>query len=276
MASGSRLRIRLGALRRTLGDRWLGLVAPARLFYVISHERSGTHFVMNTIMKNTYVRQGFHDLGGWPGPYDAPARRFAHIDAFNRTWDTAPRTAAMIKSHCDRALFDARYRQAKVVYVLRDPRDVLTSFFHYLNRPEFARYNPGAGDHRSPEFPVFLHRPISPFLRNTYSLAGNFANVAERWAAHVAGWLNTPATLTVRYEDLHQNHAAVLARLVAFLDLRPRRRTRPVALHDAPSILPRKGVIGDWRSAFAEGDEAFLRAAVERAGVDWTRVTVRT
>ncbi len=268
-----RLRVTLGTLRRQLGDRLVTCRAPDRLIYVISHERSGTHFVMNTLLRNTYIRPGFHDLGEWKGPYDQPERRFAHIDAFNRTWAGASGRATLVKSHCDRPLFDAAYRAAPVLYVLRDPRDVLASLFHYLNRPEFARYNPGAGDHRCQDFSAFLRRPLTPFLRHGYSLGGDFGTVAERWAAHVAGWLDSPGTLTVRYEDLQRDFTATLARMIAFLGLQPRRRLRPVGLFDAPSILPRKGIVGEWRALFARGDDALVRAAVEKAGLDWQRVS---
>ena len=256
-------------LRRIILHKMLDIISPDLLFYVISHERSGTHFMINTILRNTYAKRGWHNVGEWFGPYDNHTDRFAHIDAFNSTWEQARKQRAIIKSHCDRDLIEAQYKRAKVIYVLRDPRDTLTSWFHYLNRDEFYHHNPQVPDHRCESFAEFLRRPLSPFLKYSYSLHGNFSNVAERWASHVSGWLGTPGTLVCRYEQLHRDYRFVLGRVADFLGLRLRLRTRPVGLHDVPSILPRKGIIGDWRNVFSEADEAFLREAVEKAGIDW-------
>jgi hypothetical protein len=260
---------------RYLNKRLLDTISPDLLFYVISHERSGTHFLINTIRGNTYVRQGWHVIHEWFGPYDEPANRFAHIDAFNATWEQAYREGAIIKSHCDRLLFDARYKRAKTIYVLRDPRDTLTSWFHYLNSDTFHRCNSQVGDHRCQSFSEFLRRPVSPWLRYGYSLCGDFSNVVERWASHVSGWLTMPDVLIVRYGDLKRDYKAVLERVSDFVGLRLRVRARPVSLHDAPSVLPRKGIIGDWKSLFTQADETFLQRVVERAGIDWFEVIDR-
>ncbi len=249
--------------------RLLEFLSPDILFYVISHERSGTHFVMNTILRNTYIRQCWNNIGEWFGPYDNYTKRFEHIDAFNSTWEQAWKQAAIIKSHCDRDLFRSRYKNTKVIYVLRDPRDTLTSWFHYLNRDEFYYNNPQVSDHRCESFSEFLMRSVSLFLKQSYSLNGNFSNVAERWASHVSGWLGAPDTLVVRYEDMHRDYKPVLVKVSDFLGLRLRLRTRPVSLHDLQSILPRKGIIGDWKNVFSESDEAFLQEAVEKEGIDW-------
>ena len=265
-------RNKLGGARRALERHVFAFLPPAPLFYVISHERSGTHFLINTILRNTYIRQDWHNIGEWFGPYDDPRTRFAHIDAFNAKWDQLGRKATIIKSHCDRDLFEARYKKAKVIYVLRDPRDTLTSWFHYLNRDEFYHYNPQVPDHRCESFSKFLRKPVTPFLRYSYSLHGNFSNVAERWASHVSGWLEASDTLVVRYEGLLRDYKSVLIKISDFLGLRLRLLTRPVGLHDMLSILPRKGIIGDWRNIFSEADEAFLQRAVEKAGISWDEV----
>ncbi|MBT8763360.1 sulfotransferase domain-containing protein [Desulfohalobiaceae bacterium Ax17] len=275
MNSYFRFKERLRGVKRKLEHGLLALLSPDLLFYIISHERSGTHFVINTILRNIYIRQGWHNIGEWFGS-DDPTNRFAHIDEFNRKWEQTYKQAAIIKSHCERDLFEARYRRAKVIYVLRNPRDTLTSWFYYLNRVEFYQYNPQVPDHRCKSFSEFLRRPISSFLKHSYSLHADFSNVAERWASHVSGWLKVagsePDVLVVRYEELHRDYKPVLKEVASFLGLRLRLRTRPVSLNDASAILPRKGIIGDWLNVFSEADEAFLREAVEKAGIKWDRV----
>jgi Sulfotransferase domain len=242
-------------------------------FYVISHERSGTHFLINTIFQNAFITPKWYNIGEWFGPYENFSNRFEHIDKFNNVWQQSASVRGIVKSHCDRDLFQARYKKAKVIYIVRDPRDTLVSLYYYLNRPEFYQYNPLVPDHRSKSFSEFLRRPISPFLRYSYSLNGNFANIAERWSSHVYGWCNAPDTLVVHYEDLHRDYAYVLAIASQFIGLRLKGRTKSVGLLDVPSILPRKGIIGDWKNVLSVDDEEFLRIAVERAGNDWTLLT---
>ena len=208
-----------------------------------------------------------HNIGEWFGPYDNPADQRLHIDAFNAQWAEKATGASIIKSHCDRDLFEAYYTKAKVVYVLRDPRDVMTSWFHYLNNPKYYSKNPQVEDHRCASFADFIRRPASPFLRHCYSLKGDFSNVVERWAEHVKGWIEAPDTIVVRYEDLKIDSGKVLAPAADFLGLSLRRKINRVALEDAPSVLPRKGEIGDWRSLFSPEDERFLVEAIEKSGL---------
>lgn len=273
MSVGNLVKKSLKTMKR---ESHLGLwriISPDIVFYVISHERSGTHFVINSILRNTFIKQGINNIGEWFGPYDKYNNRFTHINNFNSRWEDLHRKATIIKSHCDRGLFEEMYKKVKVIYVLRDPRDTLTSWFHYLNRNEYYRNNPVVEDHRCKSFSKFLKRPISPFLRYSYSLHGNFSNVAERWASHVSGWLNMPETLVVHYEALLQNYKSVLVHICEFLGLHIRWRIRSIGLNDAPSILPRRGVIGDWKNIFSDCDEEFVRQAVEQAGINWSLVT---
>ena len=243
------------------------LSAPRMLFYVISHERSGTHFTINSILRNCVVRRGMHNIGEWFGPYENAAHQRFHIDAFNARWVEKQSGASIIKSHCDRDLFEAYFKKAKVVYVLRDPRDVMTSWFHYLNNPKYYASNPQVDDHRCASFAEFIRRPVSPFLLHCYSFKGNFSNVVERWAEHAKGWIGAPDTIVVRYEDLKTEPSKVLGEVAAFLGLSVRRKISRVTLENAPSILPRKGEIGDWQSLFRPEDERFLMEAIEKTGL---------
>lgn len=258
---------------RLLDHQMMMFFCSDQPFYVISHERSGTHFLINTILKNAFVRQNHHNIGEWFGPYDDQVHRFDHIDAINTGWSELGKQVSIVKSHCDRDLFEARYKRSKIIYVLRDPRDVLVSFFHYLNTEEFHHFNPSAGDHRCRSFSEFLRRPISPFLRFGFSLNGDFSNVAERWATHVGGWAGSPDILLVRYEDLHADYEAVVRRVAVYLGLRLRPWRQKVRLHDAPTVLPRKGIVGDWKNVFDGSDVAFLQSVLEEYGIDWNWAT---
>lgn len=108
-----------------------------RRVYVISHERSGTHFLINTINNNLKVNVGFgfgspscdygHNyIGDWLGPYKDEQNRFKEIYYFNRfSWEIAAYSNTLIKSHCSFDLYEKKFKKAPVIYIYRDPRDTM-------------------------------------------------------------------------------------------------------------------------------------------------------
>jgi len=220
-------------------------------FYVVSHERSGTHFLINTLERNTVVRPGYHTAGEWMGPYvSGEPSEFAYIDALRADWRAITSRVSIIKTHSDRELFEFRYPKAKAVYVLRDPRDTIVSLYYYLIR-QADRSTQASAVHDHAALSDFLRRPLSPTLRWANSRYGRGSNVVDRWAHHVKGWLGAEDTVAVRYEELKTDFTGVLERVAPFLRLELRPSLSPVELHEAFSILPRKGVIGDWRNHIA-------------------------
>ena len=221
------------------------------------------------------VNSGSVFPGEWVGPYASGTQsQFEHIDKLGAHWGQITTVASIIKTHSDHDLFDFRYPRAKVVYVLRDPRDTLVSFCLYLKDPpnKTFRWLP---DHQYSSMSAFLRRPLSSFLRWCYSRGGTGRNIAERWANHVKGWVGADDTIVVRYDELKTDFRRVLGRLSPFLNLGLLPALFPVSLHESFSVAPRKGVIGDWRNHLTADDEAFVRDAVERTGLDWDAVTWR-
>jgi estrone sulfotransferase len=83
----------------------------------------------------------------------------------------------------------------KVVYVIRDPRDTMVSYWHYR---KFL----------SPDFNL----PLADFLTSKDHWPCD-------WDEHVTSWLlpqSHPHLLLVRYEDMHKDAAAVLRRVLEF------------------------------------------------------------
>jgi len=106
----------------------------------------------------------------------------------------------IMKSH---EYFDARFR--KVVYIVRDPRDVVVSQFH------FFRKRRRIGDDSS----------IEQFV--TRFVAGETCDYGS-WGDNVASWLvtrqNSPGFLLLRYEDMVAQTSAELTRVASFLGVR--------------------------------------------------------
>jgi hypothetical protein len=96
--------------------------------------------------------------------------------------------------------FDPRYR--RVIYVVRDPRDVALSQYHYLRK--LARIED--------EFPIEDY--VERFL------AGELNHHLGSWGENVGSWLATrarhPGFLLLRYEDLVSGTARELNRVADF------------------------------------------------------------
>jgi Sulfotransferase domain len=104
----------------------------------------------------------------------------------------------LIKTH---EYFDPRYR--KVIYLVRDPRDVVLSLYNF--RRKYSSVDDSY--------------PIEQYVAERF-LPGD---LDVSWGEHVGSWLGTrmnrPGFLLVRYEDLLQDPTRELSRLASFLGI---------------------------------------------------------
>ena len=104
----------------------------------------------------------------------------------------------LIKTH---EYFEPRYR--KVIYVVRDPRDIAVSLYNFRRK------------YRS----VDDSYPIEQYIAKRF-LPGD---LDVSWGEHVGSWLGTrmdqPGFLLVRYEDLLQDPTRELWRVAGFLGI---------------------------------------------------------
>lgn len=149
----------------------------------------------------------------------------------------------------------------RVVYIVRDARDVYVSYFHYLKSslpPQMT-------------FADFLRKPdVWPC----------------RWHEHVTSWIDKPNVLVVRYEDTLEAPKSQLLQVLdhwsirTFSDSRIEQaitassfdrmkmleaeRGRPYLSDEErekrSTTFMRQGKSGGWRDIFSKDDEAFLRA----------------
>jgi hypothetical protein len=130
---------------------------------------------------------------------------FANIEAFipdatalsSRELKRVPRPR-LIKTH---EYFEPRYR--KVIYLVRDPRDVALSLYNFRRK------------YRS----VDDSYPVERYVAERF-LPGD---LDVSWGEHVGSWLgsrlNHPGFLLLRYEDLLQDPTRELCRLAGFLGI---------------------------------------------------------
>jgi Sulfotransferase domain len=108
----------------------------------------------------------------------------------------------ILKSH---ECFDARYR--RVIYIVRDPRDVAISNYHWEMKlrsiPEGC--------------------PIEEFVLRW--MDGTYWRRIGSWADHVNSWMATrqghESFMLMRYEDLQENPRSELAHVARFMGLNP-------------------------------------------------------
>lgn len=204
---------------------------------VVSHERSGTHFLMNTLAAcYGYVSQPWIDLDA-PAEnilrlYDRPKIRDILLDMAKRP------LANLVKSHHAADFFTGelpRVLPRYVVFVIyRDPVPVMVSFWRYLHK-------------HFPGDPVVLWQSCfesGPKVADPLTFAGaapagrvlryqvqQHATMIQRWAAHVRGWLavaaEQPRVVPVRYEDLDVRYEDTVRTFANVLGRPPQALVRP-------------------------------------------------
>lgn len=187
-------------LRRAIieAKRVFGLHSPGRNLavfpddtFLVSFPKSGNTWarflIANLVRPNQKI--DFSNVNGViPGPEVTRNRELMRI----------PRPR-ILKSH---QYFDPRYKQ--VIYIVRDPRDVVVSQYHFQRKRKLV----------PDEFPLtdFVHK----FLAGETCFYGS-------WGEHVGSWLATryghPGFLLLRYEDMVADTAPELTKVASFLKL---------------------------------------------------------
>jgi sulfotransferase family protein len=156
-----------------------------------------------------------------------------------------PRPRIMKSHEC----FDPRYR--KVIYIVRDPRDVAISNYHFEMKLRSVR--------EGTTLDQFVPRWVD----------GVYWRRIGSWADHVNSWLSTregqPGFLLVRYEQLQADPPGELARIAAFVGLEtsPERIARAVELSSAQNMRKMERTQGErWvATSHTRADKPFVGKA---------------
>lgn len=222
---------------------------------VVSHERSGTHFLMNSLAAGFgYISEPFIN-------FDQPEVninyfRPSSIAGYFKRFEDKP-LANTVKSHHPVEFFDGILerltRRYTVFYIYRDPRDTMLSLWEFLHKLDWRE---GPKLDRCRHF--IRAEPSGRLLR--YQLH-QYPNMLKRWEAHVRSWLHAaednPEVVPVAYEALNEDYAGTLKRLaerlgIELVSLERPSRTRNVVL---PSTLNGQH---RWSDHFNEADMAFF------------------
>ena len=178
---------------------------------VCSHERSGTHFLMNSLANRTnytsnpYLNYDLYPLGTFVNFFDKTATR-NFLDSLSRTNSDGDQlhTSSIIKSH-----FWASHLEyaevplpVKFIYIWREPAATLVSFWRYLHSCQWDE-----GPKTATPLELAQSRPSGQSQR--YQSA-NHTSYFSRWANHVSDGISFCArhsdACIVRYEDLVRNY----------------------------------------------------------------------
>ncbi len=189
------------------------------LILVQSHRRSGTHFLIDEIRARFPVAREWMHLDGdfFARLMQMPVVVKSHDAYFGeklkerRPWHSYMHWVAA----------SSLYTNAKHVYIVRNPRDVLRSQFYFdLKGHEPAyRIDPDAS---------FADYVKAPSARDP---TGKLSQIGY-WCAHVKAWHSRPEPHVLRYEDLLAHPEAEMERLSAYLglDLQKPRRVKSSAI----------------------------------------------
>ncbi|MBV6403152.1 MAG: hypothetical protein CNIPEHKO_03483 [Anaerolineales bacterium] len=222
----------------------------------ISFPKSGTHLLDQILLGFSNVapyakrlHSFYAEYEGESGVKRAPEQAIRWLDSLH------PRDVASAHLFA-RTEAVARVCSPKFIpyFIFRDPRDVVVSHVFYVT--EMEKHHVHHAYYQSlPDFDSRLK--VSILGRPDAGI--EFPNIAERFAPYM-DWLNHPEVLSIHFEDLINDRAATLTRILDhFLTRIPLQTPRKLILDSLessinPSRSPtfRSGKTGEWKKYFTD------------------------
>jgi hypothetical protein len=222
----------------------------------ISFPKSGTHLLDQILLGFNHVgpfsrrlHSFYAEYEGESGSKRSPEQALAWLDSL-RPGDVASAHLfardEVVKCVCNSAFIP--------YFIFRDPRDVVVSHVFYVTDMEARHvhhdYYTSLPDFDSRLKVSILGRPDSNV---------EFSDVAARFAPYL-GWLDQPSVLKIHFEDLINDRATTLNRIIDhFLARVPLQAPRQLILESLessinPSRSPtfRSGKTGEWKKHFTQ------------------------
>ncbi len=222
----------------------------------ISFPKSGTHLLDQILLGfskaapfSTRLHSFYAEYEGESGIKRTPEQALAWLDSLH------PRDIASAHLFARAEILSRVCTPAFVPYfIFRDPRDVVISHVFYVTEME-TRHVHHAYYQSLPNFDSRLE--VSILGRPETEI--EFPNITERFAPYL-GWLDRPEILSIHFEDLIENRAATLNRILEHFSKRvtlhvPTNRileALKISINPSKSPTFRSGKTGEWKKHFSD------------------------
>jgi hypothetical protein len=245
---------------------------------IITHERSGTHLCMDYLrnfFQDTYLKQyPFQRTRNlyWVFPTLPTEKKLPFFISSLQNAKSRPlikthvtTNLKAIKDQAQRDLFHALFEESDHIYVVRDGRDVLVSYFYFR-----IKFNNGT-------------RNFSNYLRSPLRIGHR--TVVKYWADHITEWYDKlEQDKFVCFESLRNNLTETVTSLGHSLGLtRNNRAIQPIqvdkqrmvralkcalGIQHSSAVLPGYGHSKTWASHFSESDKDFFKEVAGQELID--------
>ena len=176
---------------------------------VCSHERSGTHFMMNSISECTeytvspFLNFDYMPLGAFVNFFSKESinKFLFSLQDISQNEYSSYCVNSIIKSHFPLSLLDHNKNLCRVIYIYRNPEEVFISYWKFLHR-----WNWLEGPKLSSPLELIKTNPKGQSQR--YQIE-NHTNYFARWASHIIdaknAEINSSNIVLVNYSELKNN-----------------------------------------------------------------------
>ncbi len=228
---------------------------------IASHRRSGTHFLIDSLFNNFVdIKNGYVNLDRLLTTHNENLS----ISQFKKIISNRKKTILKTHTFGDFSTFTDKIIScfikeeilpfAKIIYIHRDGKDVLNSLYYYL-QSKGGKYK---------FFSEFIHS------KNKFDNYKTYLNRIEFLREHKNSWEKRDV-FRIEYEYLKNDYNNNLEKIAKYLNLnlnqkiikigikkynilqRGIRRIFP-SMFISTAVLPRKGIIDDWKNNFSEKD----------------------
>lgn len=219
---------------------------------VITHERSGTHLLINCI--NHDQNGQFLTIGYISDSCNFNLKNYRHV-TYKDTISNAYLPNSVNKSHHQvefmEDYLDFLFSKYKVIYVKRDIKDVLNSYYKFIPKPE------------EKDFPAFeewiFSKPddigrkfLKPYAPDPHIIVEP-ENYVHRWFLHTNGWLkHKDKMLVVNYEDMLSDYPNQKGRIESWIGKKIALKIPDVRDKSLPNFGPVKGKVGGHKEVMSE------------------------
>jgi hypothetical protein len=175
--------------------------------FVMTYAKSGTNWMMQIAHQLIYHGESeydhLHDLVPWPDTTAMPfVKKYAIPIAEATGWQQAPERLRVIKTHFDWDMLPYS-DQAKYIAVIRDPKDIFVSNYHFVRDGVYG-----------PAMPT-VQTWFELFLSEQFPIGGSWAvNTAGYWAVR-----NRPNVLIASFKEMKRDLRGTVLKVAAFLNI---------------------------------------------------------